>query len=111
MRTVLNTSLSGTAVIQSQSFTDDGGGGGTLAWTAGGTVSCRVAPLTGTEREMGERIASDADWLITLPGTASVTTNSRIVVTGSGHNGTYEALAVRSWTPTISKRVEAREVV
>lgn len=111
MRSTINESLDGTAVIQTKGFTDNAGGGGTLAWTASGTADCRVASLTGSEREMGNRIAEDAKWIITLPATTSVTTNSRIVVTGSGHDGTYEVLALRAWTPSVSKRVECREVV
>ena len=112
MRATLNTSLGGTAVIQSVSSSDDGGGGGgTATYTNAGTVACRLSSLTGTERERGNRIAEDAKWLITLPATASVDVNSRIVVTGTGHDGTYEALALRAWTPSLSKRIEAREVV
>lgn len=111
MRATIAQSYGGTAVIQSESFGDDAGGGGTATWTASGTANCRLASINGGEREMGNRIAEDATWIITLPATTSVTTNSRIIVTGSGHNGTYEVLAVRAWTPSISKRLECREVV
>lgn len=112
MRATVNTSLAGTAVIQTLSSSDDGGGGGgTATYTAAGTVSCRLASLTGTEREQGNRIAEDARWLATLPATASVDVNSRLVITGTGHDGTYEALAIRAWTPSVSKRIECREVV
>jgi SPP1 family predicted phage head-tail adaptor len=103
MREAASEALPGTAVIQSQTTTSDGGGGVTQAWTAAGTVDCRIAPLTGTEREIGERISSDADYIITLPHDASVNTNSRIVSNGGTFN--VEAIRDRSWH--VTTRVEA----
>ena len=103
MRADAAEALPGTAIIQTQAETSDGGGGVTVAWTAAGTVDCRIAPLTGTEREMGDRISSDADYLITLPHNASVTTNSRIVAGG----GTYSVEAIRDRSWNVTTRVEA----
>jgi head-tail adaptor len=111
MRATLLDSLAGTAVIQTRSFTDNAGGGGTISWSNAGTVACRLASLSGMEREMGARIAEDAKWILTIPASGTVTTDSRFTVTGTGHDGTYEALAIRAWTPSISKRIECREVV
>lgn len=111
MQATLNQSLAGTAVIQTRTFTDNAGGGGTVSWTNAGTVACRLASLSGTEREIGARIAEDANWILTIPASGTVTTDSRFVVTGTGHDGTYEALAIRAWTPSVSKRIECREVV
>lgn len=102
MRSVASDALPGTAVIQSQTFSSDGGGGGSLAWAAGGTVACRLAPLTGSEREIADRISSDADYIVTLPHNASVTTNSRLVISGGTFN--VEAIRDRSWN--VSTRVE-----
>jgi hypothetical protein len=111
MRETLEDSFSGTAVIQSGTIGDDSGGGGTATWSAAGTVECRVASLSGAERELGNRLAEDAKWVLTLPQSATVTTDSRFVITGAGHNGTFEALAIRAWTPSLSTRIECREVV
>lgn len=103
MRTDAAEALPGTAIIQSQTTTSDGGGGVTQAWTAAGTVDCRIAPLTATEREIGERISSDADYLITLPHDASVGLNSRIVSGG----GTFSVEAIRDRSWHVTTRVEA----
>jgi head-tail adaptor len=103
MRATASQALPGTAVIQSQSFASDGGGGGSLTWAAGGTVDCRLAPLGGTEREIADRISSDADYIVTLPYDASVTTNSRLIINGGG-TFNVEAIRDRSWHT--STRVE-----
>lgn len=102
MRAIAGSALPGTAVISSQAFSSDGGGGGTTTWTASGTVACRIAPMSGTEREVGDRISQDADYIVTLPGTATVTTNSRMVIDGGTFN--VEAIRDRSWN--VTTRVE-----
>ena len=102
MRDVAEDALPGTAVIQTQAFASDGGGGGSVTWTAAGTADCRLAPIRGTEREVGERISPDADFLVTLPFDASVTTDSRLVISGGTFN--VEAIRDRSWK--LTTRVE-----
>ena len=98
MRTIAAEALPGTAVVSSVARTSDSGGGDTLAWTASGTVACRLAPISGNEREIGDRISADADYIVTLPGTVSVTTNSRLVIAGGTFN--VEAIRDRSWNTT-----------
>lgn len=102
MRTEAARALPGTAVIYSQTSTSDGGGGGSIAWTAAGTVSCRLAPLRGDEREIADRISPDADFIVTLPVTASVTTNSRLLISG----GTFNVAAIRDRDYEVTQRVE-----
>jgi head-tail adaptor len=102
MRSVAEDALPGTAVIYGGTFASDGGGGGSFAYTASGTVSCRIAPLTGTEREVGERISSDADFIVTLPVSTSVSTDSRLVISG----GTFNVAAIRDRDWEITQRVE-----
>ncbi len=102
MRSVAGAALPGTAVISAAAFVSDGGGGGSTAYTTSGTVACRVAPIRGDEREQGDRISADADFIVTLPVTASVTTDSRLEIDGAAYN--VEAIRDRSWE--ITQRVE-----
>lgn len=108
MRTVAEQALPGTAVIQNGTLTSDGGGGNTEAFTArtGGTVACRVAPLTGREGELGDRITADANYVITLPAGTTVETDDRIVISGI----TYNVTAVRDRSWEVTRRVEAEKV-
>ena len=109
MRATLEQSLPGTAVIQTLSLTPDGMGGGTSTWTAAGTVDCRLTRLSsvrGDEAEHGDRIAPEADWMLTLPAETQITTEDRVVV--GGVTFTVSAMhAPRSWE--ISRRVELVE--
>lgn len=107
MRATAEQALPGTAVITSGTLTSDGGGGYTEAFTAAGTVACRVAPASGTEREEGDRISADSTHVITLPAATTVETDDRIEVAGVTYNVT--AVRDRSWETT--RRVEARKVV
>lgn len=106
IRSTSSSALPGTAIIQSQGWESDGGGGGSIAWTAAGTFDCRISPIGGSgasEEERGDRIAADADFIITLPFDASVDTNSRLLIDEEVYN--VEAIRSRSWNA--STRVEA----
>lgn len=107
MRATAAEALPGTAVIQTHQFTDDGGGGGTVGWTSSGTVDCRIAPLSGDEREIADRIAEDAEYIVTLPTDASVTVQSRLIVAG----GTFNVAAIRDRSYEVTQRVEVTKVV
>jgi SPP1 family predicted phage head-tail adaptor len=106
MRATAAEALPGTAIIQTRSFIDDGGGGGTVGWTNAGTVNCRIAPMSGSEREIADRIAEDADFIFTLPTSATVTVTSRLVSNG----GTFNVAAIRDRSYEITQRVEAVKV-
>jgi SPP1 family predicted phage head-tail adaptor len=103
MRATAAEALPGTAVIQTFAQVSDGGGGYTETWTAAGTVDCRMAPIGGSEREMADRISADAEFVFTLPTTASVTTNSRLIHDG----GTFNVEAIRDRSYEVTQRVEA----
>lgn len=109
MRTVAQQALPGTAVVQNGADTTDNGGGWTEAFTprVGGTVSCRVAPIGGSEREEGERVSADSQYIITLPAGTTVETDDRIVSAGI----TYNVTAVRDRSWEVTRRVEAKKVV
>lgn len=108
MRATAAQALPGTAVIYSQGFVDDGGGGGSHSWSAAGTVSCRIAPVSGNEREIADRIAEDAQFVVTLPAETSISQTQRIVTGG----GTFNVLAVRAPRGyEITRRVEVGEEV
>lgn len=106
MRATAERALPGTAVIQAGTLTSDGAGGYTETFTAAGTVACRVAPITGTEREEGGRINADSTHVITLPADTAVTTSDQLEIAGLAYNVT--AVRDRSWE--ITRRVEARRV-
>lgn len=108
MRSVAERALPGTAVIHDSTFSSDGGGGGTDTFTprTGGTVACRVAPLRGLEREVGDRIEAESEYVITLPAETTVETDDRVVVAGV----TYNVTAVRDRSWEITRRVEVRKV-
>jgi SPP1 family predicted phage head-tail adaptor len=105
MRVVAAQALPGTAVIYTQAYVSDGGGGGSVTWTAAGTVPCRIAPLNGDERTIGGRISADADSVITFEHDAAITTNSRVVSGGGTYN--IEHVRDRSWNLTV--RAEAKK--
>jgi head-tail adaptor len=107
MRTVAGSALPDTGTIHSQAYVSDGGGGGTVTWTAAGTVPCRVAPLMtgGVEQVTGGRISPTADTVITLRHDATITPSSRLVANG----GTYNVEHVRDRSWELTTRVEARK--
>lgn len=110
IRSTASEALPGTAVIQGQAWVSDGGGGGSTAWTASGTVDCRLAPVGGSggaEGVEGNRISAEAEYVVTLPFDAEVTTDSRLVIDGATYN--IEAVRDRSWNATT--RVEVRREV
>src|SRR5687767_14349430 len=110
MRTTCSEALPATAVIHGTTYVSDGGGGGTTTWAARGTVDRRVAPIMSAgegERLEGDRIAPDADSIITLPFDAVVSEADRLVIAGDTYNVT--AIRERSWN--VSMRVEAKRLV
>lgn len=104
MRDVAEDALPDTAVIQSQAIESDDGGGFDTVWTNAGTVSCRIAPLMrqAEERETGGRVSPYAEYVVTLPFDASVTTNSRLLISG----GTFNVATVRDRSWHVTTRVE-----
>lgn len=106
MRATAAQALDGTAIVQTQAFVSDGGGGGTTAWTAAGTVDCRVAPLSGEEQVRGERLHPDSEVIVTLPAETSIDHNARVVYAG----GTFAVTRVKERSEEITRRVEAKRI-
>lgn len=105
MRATADRALPATAVIETQTWVSDQGGGGSVSWTASGTVDCRLAPIRGTEREQGDRISPDADSLATLPFGAAVDRDARLRINGRIYNIAH--IRERSWN--LTTRVEVVE--
>lgn len=106
MRAVAERALPGTAIIQTNTFTSDGGGGGSVGWAASGTVDCRIAPLSGDERTIGGRVTAEADSIVTLPFGTDIAEDARLVIDGT----TYNVQAIRERSYEVTTRVEvARE--
>jgi hypothetical protein len=84
------------ARVGSGAIVDDGGGGGTTTWAYGGTVACRVDPLSaGGGRITGGQIDERSTHAITVPPGVAVSTDSRISVIG---RGTFEVTASHTRT-------------
>lgn len=75
--------------------TDDSGGGASQSWTAGGTVDCRVDPLTAQSRVTGGQIDERSTHLVTVPPGTSVNASDRFAIAG---RGTFEVTATRQRT-------------
>lgn len=88
-------SLSDLGQVGTGTITDDGGGGGTATWTYGGTIPCRIDPMTGGELVTGGRLSDRSTHTITVPAGTVVSVASRFALAG---RGTFEVTAVRSRT-------------
>lgn len=107
MRAQAESLMPDTAVIQDVSFVSDGAGGQEETWSAvtGGTVSCRLDPLS--ERSQMNQIVASQERLkvyrrATVPYDAPAAANRRLVV----NNETYEIVALdddHSWR--VSRRL------
>lgn len=111
MRREIGMTLVDTAVVQTRGFVDNQGGGGTLTWTASGTVDCHVAPGVvgrgGQERLVADRTTSTGDWWITIPAETAITGSSRLSV-GSRTFEVVSMQAPRSWE--LHRRLQCAEV-
>lgn len=109
MRATAAEALDTTAVIQTQQFASDGGGGGTTSWVAAGTVACRIAPITAGfsgESVGGDRLNTETEVMVTFPAETSIDHNAQIVSGG----GTFAVTAVRERSQEMTRRVEAKVI-
>jgi SPP1 family predicted phage head-tail adaptor len=72
------------------SATSDSAGGFTEAAASDASLACRVAPPTGTERAIAERLGREVDTVVTFPHGTSVANTQSVVVGGR----TYEVVHV-----------------
>jgi|GEM_PF-2913089 len=110
MRSTMAESLAGAAIIQTQGWVSDGGGGGTTTWTNAGTFDCRVTPVASSgdgEGVEGGRVHPDTEYIFTFPNDTAVTTDSQILY-GSQVFTVTSLRAPRTWE--LSRRVEAKEI-
>ena len=107
MRHTANTYLAGTAVISSLTYVTDGQGGQTDTLAASGTVSARLAPISGREETLAERISEIAHWVLTIPANTTIAETSRVAY----NSRNYEVDRIISRTPEeITRRVVVVEV-
>jgi head-tail adaptor len=99
--------LSDSGRVGAGTIVGDTGGGATTTWTYGGTIPCRVDPLSGRELITAGRISDRSTHLITVPPGAGVTTSNRFAVTG---RGTFEITAVQDRTGELVRSLEAVKV-
>jgi hypothetical protein len=99
--------LSDLGQVGAGTVSDDGGGGGTAAWAYGGTVPCRLDPITSNESLMAGRVSDRSTHLITVPPNLTVLTSNRFAITG---RGTFEVTAVRERTGEQLRFIEAVEI-
>jgi head-tail adaptor len=89
MRSAIQQTLPGTAVISRSTQSSDGMGGVIDTWANVGTVACRVSPNgAGLEDIVGGEFLAATGWIITVPQGTSVTERDRIVHSGQ----TYEII-------------------
>src|SRR5262245_28057826 len=97
--------LSDAGNVQTRTSTSDSGGGATVSWTTGASVTCRIDPIgdRGEPRTTGGRIDERSTHLVTVPTGTTVPTNARFVITG---RGTFEVTAERVRTADWTKVFE-----
>lgn len=102
--------LSDAAQVGTRGYVSDGGGGGTLSWSYGGTVACRVDPLgrTGSpEALVADRLSDRSTHQILMPPGTALDTDQRVRVV---NGGTFEITAVDDRTAEWIALAEAVEV-
>lgn len=99
--------LADSGQVGAGTVTDDGGGGVTTGWTYGGTVPCRIDPLTSNETLAAGRISDRSTHLVTVPPGTPVTTSSRFVI---ANRGTYEVTGVQDQTGEMLRFFEVVQV-
>jgi head-tail adaptor len=99
--------LSDTGQVGAGTIVDDGGGGVTTGWAYGGSVPCRIDPLTDNETIAAGRISDRSTHLVTVPPGTAVTTSSRFLI---ANRGTYEVTGVQDRTGELLRFFEVVQV-
>lgn len=87
--------LSDMGQVGAGTLVDDGGGGVTTGWAYGGSIPCRIDPLTNNEIVSAGRISDRSTHLVTVPPGTAVTASSRFAI---ANRGTYEVTGVQDQT-------------
>jgi hypothetical protein len=108
LRATAAEALDTTAIVETQTFVSDGGGGGTTAWIPAGTFAARLAPFgrAGGEDVEGDRIAPDSELVMTFPADTPIDHNAQIICDGN----TFTVVAVRSRSQELTRRVIVKEI-
>lgn len=69
-------------VILDQTQTSDGQGGFTHAWTAAGTVACRLDNGSGQKANVAESTQPFNSWVLTVPQATEISFENRVQVNG-----------------------------
>lgn len=99
--------LSDVGQVGAGTLVDDGGGGVTTGWAYGGSIPCRIDPLTGREAVVAGRINDRSTHLITVPPGTIVGTSSRFAIAG---RGTYEVTGIQDQTGELARFFEVIQV-
>lgn len=109
MRADMVVTMAETVVIQRASRASDGAGGGSLAWLAVGTVPGHTTPeLTGTERQIADRLSSVMPWMVNVPALTDVQPRDQLIVDGQQTFRVLVVFAPRTWE--IHRRTLCEEI-
>lgn len=96
-----------TGQIGAGSVMDDGGGGGTLVYTWGSAIPCRIDALAGEEGIAGGRVSDRSTHLVQVDPDTEVSTANQFAISG---RGTFEITAVNDATAQIVLEFEVVKV-
>lgn len=108
IRAHLAQTLPDKCVILELTQTADGQGGFTDAWTAAGTVNCRIDNSGGGRSNVGAAERTYSAWTLTIPHDAGLTTASR-VQTGGYTYAVTDLSDSPSWVGVMRAKVERVE--
>lgn len=107
MRHTANTYLGGTAVVYTLGTTSNGAGGYTDSHTASGTYDARLAPISGKEETVADRVSEVAHWVLTVPANTPLEETGLVEYNGRS----YEIDRIITRTPEeITRRAVVVEV-
>jgi SPP1 family predicted phage head-tail adaptor len=107
MRHTADTYLVGTAILYALTYASDGQGGQVDTRTASGTVAARLAPISGREETVADRVSEVAHWVLTVPANTTLAETGRVTYNGRD----YEVDRIISRTPEeITRRAVVVEV-
>lgn len=107
MRDEAEKTMPDSAIILRGTFTSNSGGGASGSFIPSGTFPCRYVRMSGREQNLGDRLAADADAVITMRGGVDVDSEDKITVVGEG-DFTVQASPGRSYE--VTRRLMVKEL-